>query len=494
MITKVLVVEDDPTFAEQLKHGLEADGFAVEIASTATDGLPRALSGQFDVVLTDNKLPGPSGLDLISQVRAKLPRLPMILMTGLHDTDTVIKSARLGALDYFYKPEPSDYRLDPATGRWSWLTSLAIVVEKAANCNRLMQAVGLPGETTAIDARKHDRLIGRSEKMQNVYKEIGRVAASQVTVLIRGETGTGKELVARAIYTHSSRPVPTTFIVVNCAAIPEHLLESELFGHEAGSFTGATGRRIGRFEQADGGTIFLDEIGDMNPGLQRKLLRVLQERTIERVGGNVTIPIDVRVIAATHRDLETAIQLNEFREDLYYRLNVATIQLPALRDRSEDIPDLVDYFIQRYGSELGSASSTIPEGERAGIMDYLRQQEWPGNIRELRSAIRKALLLTHGYPLTLATVREALTQMSPPPTGDAQTFAARVARILASAQSGECENAEAILTEEVERELYSQAIERASGDQSKAAQWLGVARSTMRGKLTRLGVRPLRDP
>ena len=494
MTTKVLVVEDDPIFAEQLKNGLEADGFAVEVAPTATAGLPRAQSGEFDAVLTDNKLPGPSGLDLIAQVHATHPRLPMILMTGLHDTDTVIKSARLGAVDYFSKPEGSEYVVDPATGRWSWLTPLGVLVEKAANCKRLMQEVRLPGETATSDLRKNDRLIGRSEAMQNVYKEIGRVAASPVTVLIRGETGTGKELVARAIFTHSTRPLPTTFIVVNCAAIPEHLLESELFGHEPGSFTGATGRRIGRFEQADGGTIFLDEIGDMNSSLQRKLLRVLQEKTIERVGGNATIPIDVRVIAATHRDLEAAIQANEFREDLYYRLNVATIQLPALRDRPEDIPDLVDYFIQRYGSELGSTSSTIPGAERAGVMDFLRQQPWPGNIRELRSAIRKALLLSHGYPLTLAIVREALTQMTPPPTGDGQTFAARVARVLASSRGGECENAEATLTDEVERELYSQAIQRASGDQSRAAQWLGVARSTMRGKLARFGALPTRAP
>ena len=491
MITKVLVVEDDPDFAEQLKLGLEADGFAVEVAPTATAGLPRALSGEFDVVLTDNKLPGPSGLDLITQVRAAQPRLPMILMTGQHDTDTVIKSVRLGALDYFSKPEASKYVVDPATGRWPWLTPLAVMVEKAAGCKRLMEEVGLPGETAFIDLRKAERLIGRSEAMQNVYKEIGRVAASQVTVLIRGETGTGKELVARALYSHSPR-CREPFIVVNCAAIPEHLLESELFGHEPGSFTGAIGRRIGRFEQANGGTIFLDEIGDMNSGLQRKLLRVLQEKTIERVGGNATLPIEVRVIAATHRDLEAAILADEFREDLYYRLNVATIHLPALRDRSQDIPDLVDYFIKRYGSELGSASSTIPEAEHPGIMGYLRQQRWPGNIRELRSAIRKALLLSHGYPLTLAIVREALAQMTPPPVGDNQTFAARVARTLSSARSGECENAEAILTEEVERELYGQAIQRALGDQSKAAHWLGVARSTMRSKLERLGLLPVR--
>ena len=247
MTTKVLVVEDDSIFAEQLKHGLEADGFAVEIAPTATAGLPRAQSGEFDVVLTDNKLPGPSGLDLISQVRATHPRLPMILMTGVHDTDTVIKSARLGALDYFSKPEESEYGIDRATGRWAWLTPLAVLVEKAANCMRLMQEVGLPGETAFIDSRKIDRMIGRSEAMQNVYKEIGGVAASPVTVLIRGETGTGKELVARAVFSHSTRS-QEPFIVVNCAAIPEHLLESELFGHEAGSFTGATGRRIGRFE------------------------------------------------------------------------------------------------------------------------------------------------------------------------------------------------------------------------------------------------------
>ncbi|MGH8247403.1 MAG: sigma-54-dependent transcriptional regulator, partial [Gammaproteobacteria bacterium] len=338
MMTRVLVVEDDTVFAEQLKLGLEADDFSVEVAPTATAGLPRALSGQFDVVLTDNKLPGPSGLELITQVRATQPCLPMILMTGQHDTDTVIKSVRLGAVDYFSKPDPGKYAIDPATGRWLWLTPLALMVEKAASSKRLMEQVGLPGETAASELRNTERLIGRSEAMQNVYKEIGRLAASLVTVLIRGETGTGKELVARALYSHSLR-CREPFIVVNCAAIPEPLLESELFGHEPGAFTGAIGRRIGRFEQANGGTIFLDEIGDMNSALQRKLLRVLQEKTIERLGGNATLPIDVRVLAATHRDLEAAILADEFREDLYYRLNVATIQLPALRDRPQDIPE-----------------------------------------------------------------------------------------------------------------------------------------------------------
>jgi DNA-binding NtrC family response regulator len=307
-------------------------------------------------------------------------------------------------------------------------------------------------------------------------------------VLLRGETGTGKELVARAIYAHSTR-AEQPFIIVNCTAIPEHLLESELFGHESGSFTGAKTRRIGRFEQAHQGTIFLDEIGDMEPKLQQKLLRVLQAQTIERLGGNQPIPVDVRVIAATQTDLEQAIRANEFRQDLYFRLNVAQIVVPPLRDRREDIPELVQYFIRRYGAELGSGTCAL---ENEALL-CLQQQVWAGNVRELRGVVRKALLLAHGFTITKGIVREALDQTRPPRPIAGQAFADHVADLLACAQRGERQEVMAELTELVERELYSQAIQRARGDQTKAAQWLGVSRPTIRQKLTRYGLFPVRD-
>ena len=286
------------------------------------------------------RLPGLGGLELIRELHAAKPRLPIILITGHGTTETAIEATKLGAYDYMLKPLE--------------LPEFLELVGKAVTSSRLMTEpvdLGPPGAT-------RDALVGTSRAMQAIYKEIGRVASKPVNVLIRGETGTGKELIARALYQHSDR-AKAPFIAINCAAIPETLLESELFGHERGAFTGAENRRIGRFEQADHGTIFLDEIGDMTPGTQIKLMRVLQERCLQRLGGKETIPVDVRVLAATNRDLEAAIQHKQFREDLYYRLSVVVIHLPPLRQRKEDIPELVKYFLRKYAAELGVADPSI---------------------------------------------------------------------------------------------------------------------------------------
>ena len=324
--------------------------------------------------------------------------------------------------------------------------------------------------------------------MQDIYKEIGRVAAKPVNVLIRGETGTGKELIARAIYQHSDR-ANAPFIAINCAAIPETLLESELFGHERGAFTGADARRIGRFEQADRGTIFLDEIGDMTPGTQVKLLRVLQDKTIQRLGGKETISVDVRVITATHRDLEAAIREKQFREDLYYRLNVVVLGLPPLRDRREDIPDLVGYFLGKLGPELGSASPSIhPEA-----VDFLQAQSWPGNVRELENVIRKALLAAQGYSINLDHVRTALNKTSGAGYSAARSFGEYIDEVLAAARRDELSDAHARVIETAERELFVRAIQQAQGNQAKAARWLGVTRVTMRAKLMQFGLHPRQD-
>jgi DNA-binding NtrC family response regulator len=482
--TKILIIEDNPKDAGLFKHVLELEDYAVEIATTAAEGFSQAQSGNFDVVLTDLNLGGPKsdeGRDLVIQLHTSKPQLPVILMTGGHTAEIAIDVIKQGGFDYFVKPlrvMDESFRAD-----------VVRMVDQAAASKQLMESgVKLPGETVDPGQPAGDQIIGNSRIMQGVYKEIGRVASTTVTVLIRGETGTGKELVARAIYSHSER-ASQPFIVVNCTAIPESLLESELFGHEPGAFTGATVRRLGRFEQAHRGTIFLDEIGDMEMKLQQKLLRVLQEQVIERVGGKEPIPVDVRVIAATHANLEQAIEESQFRQDLYFRLNVAQISLPPLRNRMEDIRPLVRYFIQRYGAELGSATSSI---ENEAIM-ALREQSWPGNVRELKGVVRKALLLAHGYTITTDIIRKALDQTTPPKPSTLRRFAAHVAEALASAQSGERENVMADLIEIVERELYGQAIRRAKRDQSKAAQWLGVSRPTMRQKLSRYGLHQVRD-
>src|SRR6185503_5459149 len=402
--TKILLIEDSPNDASLFKHMLEAEGYAVEIAATASEGLAQACRGNFDVVLTDLNLGGPKsdeGRDLVIQLGSAKPQLLVILMTGGHTAEIAIDVIKQGGFDYFAKP----VRMDDA-----FRAEVARMIDQAAASKQLMESrVRLPGETVDPGRPASDQIIGNSRVMQRVYQEIGRVAPTPVTVLIRGETGTGKELVARAIYSHSER-ANRAFIVVNCTAIPENLLESELFGHEPGAFTGASARRIGRFEQAHRGTIFLDEIGDMEMRLQQKLLRVLQEQIIERVGGKEPIPVDVRVIAATHADLERAIEENLFRQDLYFRLNVAQISLPPLRDRVEDIRPLVRHFIQCYGPELGSATSTI---ENEAIMS-LQEQSWPGNVRELKAVVRKALLLAHGYTITTDMIRTALDQTTPP--------------------------------------------------------------------------------
>lgn len=464
---RILLIEDDAAIVGGLKKELHSEGYDVAVAERGDDGLTRATTDDFDVVLTDLKMPGLSGLELVGQLHAAKPRLPIILMTAFGTTDTAIEATKLGAFDYLLKPFDMGELID--------------LVGKAAACNRLMSE---PIEVGAVQSSQA-AIIGNSRAMQAIYKEIGRVAATAVTVLIRGETGTGKELIARALYQHSTRAAQP-FIVVNCAAIPETLLESELFGHERGAYTGAHTRRVGRFEQANQGTIFLDEIGDLNPSTQVKLLRVLQEKYIQRVGGNEKIPVDVRVLAATHRDLESAMKERQFREDLFYRLSGVTISLPPLSQRREDIPDLVKYFMQRSAPELGIESPAIqPEA-----VAYLQAQVWPGNVRELENVVRQSLLLARGYPVSPDHAQHAYTRARKPVAAADQTVAGYFTELLSRAQRGELENAHTRMIEDMERELYSRAIQLAQGNQAKAARWLGVTRTTMREKLARFGLRP----
>jgi DNA-binding NtrC family response regulator len=388
-------------------------------------------------------------------------------MTAHGTTDTAIEATKSGAYDYLLKPFE--------------MPELIELIEKAVASMRLMtEPVELGQAHTTQTA-----LIGNSRGMQAIYKEIGRIASKPVNVLIRGETGTGKELIARAIYQHSNRAV-APFVAINCAAIPETLLESELFGHERGAFTGAEFRRIGRFEQADHGTVFLDEIGDMTPGTQVKLLRVLQEKSIQRLGGKETIPVDVRVLAATHRDLENAIKNKEFREDLYYRLSVVVINLPPLRDRKEDIPELLKYFIGKYALELGVADPSIqPEA-----LEVFRNQNWRGNVRELENVVRKILLLAQGYTILPEHVHEVLNRNQLPADASRQSIGEYVDDLLAAAQRGECNDAHSRVLQVAEREIFARVISLAKGNQAQAARWIGVSRLTMREKLIQFGLHP----
>jgi len=465
--TKVLLIEDDAGIVETMRQVLAGEGYAVVVERRGDDGLTAATGGTFNVVITDLKLPGLNGLELIRRLHAADPRLPIILVTAFGTTDTAIEAMKYGAYDYVLKPFE--------------IPALLEVVRKAAAGNRLMAEPVALGETGA----GRSSLIGQSAAMQGIYKEIGRVASKPVNILIRGETGTGKELIARALYQHSDRAA-APFIAINCAAIPETLLESELFGHERGAFTGAEVRRIGRFEQADHGTLFLDEVGDMTPSTQAKLVRVLQEKTLQRLGGRDTIAVDVRVVAATHRDLEAAMRLQQFREDLYYRLSVVEITLPPLRHRREDIPDLVGHFLQKHGAELGTPEPSIA----AEALALLQEQPWPGNVRELENVIRKLLLLARGYRITLDHVRGALAKPGAPGPDPASVFGAYVDDLLAAAQRGEATEAHTQALTALERELFSRAIRLAQGNQTKAARWLGVSRITMKAKLVQFGLRP----
>jgi DNA-binding NtrC family response regulator len=411
-------------------------------------------------------------MELIGRLGEELPNLPVVLMTAHGTTETAIEATRRGAYDYILKP----FEIEEL---------LAVVMRAAGAGRRGREKVGL-----GIEEKRDIALVGQSRAMQEVYKEIGRVAEKPVGVLILGETGTGKELVARALWQHGDRK-DKPLVTVNCAAIPSNLLESELFGHERGAFTGAEARRIGRFEQAHHGTLFLDEIGDLSLETQAKLLRVLQERMISRVGGREMIPVDVRVLAATHRDLPALVASGKFREDLWYRLNVIVVRLPPLRERREDIPELVSYFVAQHGPDLGGVASVQP-----AAVKFLSAQPWPGNVRQLENVVKRILLLAHGYSITEELVRVALAEGLSSGVGTAEaaglTLAALCAQALATARRDPEVSAVNSVLAAVERELLAQALATTSGNITQMAQLLGWSRLTVREKLKLHGLRP--DP
>ena len=375
--TRVLIIDDDAEIRYSIHRVLSKGGYSVSLAGSGEEGLKKAENENPDVIFLDNRMEGMSGIETLRRLLDLNPNFVILIMTAYGTPQTPIEAMKFGAHDYLLKPFDSEKLLG--------LTERAY----RARCNLAKSAAEKYALFDSDDYK--DSMVGNSDAMQTVYKTIGQVAASDVTVLISGESGTGKELVAKCICNHSLRG-EKAYLAVNCAALPDNLIESELFGHERGSFTGATAQKIGKFELCDGGTIFLDEVGDMSPLTQTKLLRVLQEGEIQRVGGNETIKVDVRLIAATNRDLEEMVAQSEFREDLYYRLNVVRIRLPALRARTDDIPDLIDFILRRVSDKAQTRVRAFSEEALSMMMNY----DWPGNVRELENVVQHCTVIAQG--------------------------------------------------------------------------------------------------
>ncbi|TMQ34619.1 MAG: sigma-54-dependent Fis family transcriptional regulator [Planctomycetota bacterium] len=473
----LLIVDDEPSILTAFRRAFRDWPLNLVTAETAYDGLALAREHHPDVIILDVRLPDMSGLEALRSLRALDARSPVIFITGKSTTDTAIEAMKLGAYEYLLKPLE--------------LAQLRQVIQRALDISRLMHVPAVVAEADAADERA-DAIIGRCPAMQDVYKAIGRVAGQDVTVLITGESGTGKELVARAIYQHSRRATGP-FLAINCAAIPEQLLESELFGHEKGAFTGADRRRIGKFEQCTGGTIFLDEVADMSPLTQSKVLRLLQEQQFERVGGNETLQSDVRVLAASNQDLEALVAAGRFRQDLYYRLSVFTIRLPGLRERGDDLLLLVKHYLRRFNRELGKDVQQIAPEAMALLRDY----PWPGNIRELQSVLKQALLLAAGpilvpdfLPASLrkgGADRQAAALASQPQADALDGFAAFAPHVEARLKEG-AENLYEEMLRRMERLLLTRVLQHTGGNQLQAAKILGITRGSLRTKIRDLGI------
>jgi nitrogen regulation protein NR(I) len=501
---KLLIIDDEVDIQRSFRRLLEGQDIEVHTAGSGEEALVILPRLSPDLVIMDVRMGGMSGLETLRRIREADARLPVIMMTAYGTTQTAIEAMKLGAFDYLLKPFD--------------IPKLKELIAGALRAARQMKAV-VSFEPLLESADYELGIVGRSGAMQTVFKLVGQLAASEATALITGESGTGKELVARAIYSHSSRS-RQPFVAINCAAIPESLLESELFGHEKGAFTGAAQQRIGKFEQCNHGTIFLDEIGDMPLSTQTKILRVLQSGTFERVGGNETVKVDVRVIAATNKPLEQAVAARVFREDLFYRLNVVRLPLPPLRERREDIPLLVDYFLRKFAKESGRPpKAVVPDVVRA-----LEAHAWPGNVRELENALRRASVVATGEAIltrdlppevlsssmsaaaaiaaglasaaaatsalasSTAPVVGAVSVMAPasPASGEGETDLTGVIRTLFQWAR---QNREFKVLPAVERELVIEALKDTKGNQVQAARLLGITRATLRKRIDKFGIR-----
>jgi len=448
---RILIAEDEEHQRDLLEGFLKKEGFSVEPVANGQEALHKLAGDFFDIALLDYKMPELDGLQTLREIRKLYPDLPVVMMTAYGTVETAVASMKEGALDYLTKPIDLD--------------ELLLILHKVIERSHLIQ------ENRALKAQLQERytfgnIIYGSPKMEEVIGLVARVAPSQTTVLIRGESGTGKELITNAIHYASPRS-NMPLVKVNCSAIPETLLESELFGHEKGTFTGAAQRRIGRFEEASGGTIFLDEIGDLSPGTQVKLLRILQEKEFQRLGSNQTFKTDVRVIAATNQNLEEAMKKGLFREDLYYRLNVISIPLPPLRERREDIPLLMDYFLKKY-SKLNQKSISDISKEARGL---LLRHSYPGNVRELENLIERAVVLCRGEVITTQDLPFHLQE------GKSEIEFPKKEKSLPESLEG------------IEKDLIIKALHEHQGTQTRAAESLGISERVLRYKIRKYNIK-----
>ena len=476
---KLLLIDDEADVQYSFRRIFDSPEIELTTASSGEEGLKQVARVKPDLVIMDVRMGGMNGLETLRRIRQTDAKLPVIMMTAYGTTPTAIEAMKLGAYDYLLKPFD--------------VPRLKQLVTAALQAVRDMKRV--VSYQPLLESEDYDLgIVGRSEAMQNVFKLVGQLAASDATALITGESGTGKELVARAIYHHGRRN-GQPFLAINCAAIPENLLESELFGHEKGAFTGATAQRIGKFEQCDKGTIFLDEIGDMSLATQTKILRVLQSGAFERVGGNEPIQADVRVIAATNKPLEQAVAAKQFREDLFYRLNIVRVQIPPLRERREDIRLLVNYFLKKFAEGQGQRPRSIsPE-----VVQALERYHWPGNVRELENVIQRAIVVAKGDAILLSDLPAEI--LGGGPAGQEKEISAR--QPAAAADAGAADMAALARTlfrwargdgklkviPAVERQLIIEALAETRGNQVQAAKLLGITRATLRKRVEKFNIR-----
>lgn len=468
-MNRILIIDDDQQLGLSFAKILSQEGYKTENAYTGREGIDSVKKNPPDLVILDIRLPDMGGLQVFEVVHELFPKLPVIIITAYSSTETAIGAIQKGAFDYIYKPFD--------------VPEMLLVIEKAVAAGICMSSpVDVNPDGEVFSGR--EALVGSGSSMLEVYKSIGRVSATDATVLIRGESGTGKELASRAIYNHSHR-ADKPYIVVNCVAIPETLLESELFGYEKGTFTGAVHKRVGKIEQARGGTVFLDEIGDMPLSIQSKFLRLLQENSIERLGGKEPINVDVRIIAATNRDLEAAVAEGTFREDLYYRLRVVTLTMPPLRERKEDIDALVDYLLTRLSSEM---SLTNP-GITSEALHKIKHYDWPGNIRELSNSLKKALIFNRGAPLLPEDITLNQEQIGQGGTVN-QAIAGDITPWIRSLlQAGKQERVFDSCLDHVAALLIQEALDMTQGNRSHAAKLLGISRPTLHAKIEKFKLR-----
>jgi len=455
--SRILVVDDDESLRRVLQLQLEQDGYSVTSAASAQQTLSLLQLRPCDLVITDLKMPGSSGVELLKHIRSQYPEIIVIILTAFGTVETAVEAMKLGAYDYLTKPVHPD--------------ELSLVVRRALEHLRLIEEVR--SLRASLDQKYgFENILGKAEALLQVLETAARAARTHSTVLIRGETGTGKELLAKAIHFNSSRR-DKPFITINCAAIPKELLESELFGHKRGAFTGAATDRKGKAEMADGGTLFLDEIGEIPLEMQVKLLRLIQEGEIEKLGSEVRNQVDVRIIAATHRDLQVMIEDGTFREDLYYRLNVIPLMMPPLRERGEDIPDLVAHFFRKSQHKNERGDLVMPPA----VLPYFRRYWWPGNVRELENVVERIVVLARGNEVTVQDLPEFLRQER------------------AGVDALEIDlDPQGISLEAIEKELILKALEKCGWNQTRAARYLDISRKTLIYRMERHGIRKGDDP